>query len=277
MALTLGSGPFGHTPGGRFNFEPPSPVIYFEDFGRRIRARLAGETVVDSVRVKLLHVSGVLPVYYFPAADVRSDLLEPGGSRTDPQLGRARLFSIRAGGRQAPDAAWTYVEPIAGGPDLTGHFALHWGAMDQWLEEDEVVIGHALDPYHRIDVRDTSRHVVVTVGGQVVAETRRARVLFESGLPPRWYIPPEDVRPEALVPSSSHTICAYKGQASYWSIRAGDRISRDLVWYYPEPRHDAARVAGYLCFFNERVDLSIDGELQPRPRTPWSLDEIPQA
>ncbi len=277
MSLTVGTGPFGHTPAGRFNFEPPRPVIYIEDFPRRIRARLAGETVVDSVRVKMLHRSGLLPVYYFPAADVRTDLLEPSKtSRSDPDLGPARLFAIRVGGRLAPDAAWTYPEPAAGGLDLAGFYSLYWAAMDEWLEEDEIAIGHARDPYHRIDVLDTSRHIVVSVAGQVVAETRRARVLFETGLPPRWYIPAADVREEALVPSTSHTICAYKGQASYWSIRAGERIARDLVWYYPDPRHDAARVAGFLCFFNERVELVIDGQLQPRPRTPWSPDAEPE-
>jgi uncharacterized protein (DUF427 family) len=276
MSLTVGTGPFGQTPGGRFNVELPRPIIYFEDFPRRIRARFAGETVVDSIRVKLLHRSGLLPVYYFPAADVRADLLESSEkSRTDADLGPAVLFSMKVGERTAPDAAWTYPESV-GGVDLRGYYSFYWGAMDQWLEEDEIAIGHARDPYHRIDVLDTSRHIVVSVAGQVVAETRRARVLFESGLPPRWYIPPADVRDEALVPSSSHTICAYKGQASYWSIRAGDRIARDLVWYYPDPRHDAARVAGYFCFFNERVDLVIDGELQPRPRTPWSTDPAPE-
>jgi uncharacterized protein (DUF427 family) len=207
---------------------------------------------------------------------VRADLLVRGDrARTDPDLGSALLFSIVVGGRTAPDAAWTYPEPAAG-VDLRGYYSFFWGAMGRWLEEDEVAIGHARDPYHRIDVLDTSRHIVVSVAGQVVAETRRARVLFETGLPPRWYIPPADVREGALVPSTSHTICAYKGQASYLSIRAGDRIARDLVWYYPDPRHDALRVAGYYCFFNERVDLVIDGELQPRPRTPWSPDAEPE-
>jgi uncharacterized protein (DUF427 family) len=273
MSLTVGTGPFGHAPAGRFDFEPPRAVLYFEDFPRRIRARFAGETVVDSVRVKLLHESGLLPVYYFPEADVRADLLAPGArSSHDARKGPAAFFSVRVGERVAPDAAWTHPEPLAGGPDLRGFIAFYWSAMDEWLEEDEQAIGHARDPYHRVDVLDTSRHVRVSVAGHVLAETTRARVLFETGLPPRWYIPPADVRQDVLVASDSRTICAYKGTASYWSVRAADAVDRDLVWYYTDPRHDALRVAGYLCFFNERVDLEIDGVRQPRPRTPWSRD-----
>lgn len=278
MTLTLGAGPFGRTPGGRFNFDPPRGVLYFEGSPRRVRARFAGETVVDSKRVKLLHESGFLPVYYFPESDVRSDLLE----RTDrvtgaPLKGRAVYWSVRAGGRVAPNAAWSYPEPPPGAPPLAGHLAFYWEAMDEWLEEDERVFGHPRDPYHRVDVVDTSRHVKVSVGGELVAETRRARALFETGLPPRWYLPPEDVRRDALEPSDARTVCAYKGHASYWSVRVGGTFERDLIWYYPEPRHEALRVKGYLCFYDERVDVELDGDPQPRPRTPWSDDGAEEA
>lgn len=273
MALTVGTGPLGPAPAGRFNFELPRTrgLLYFEDYLPRIRARLAGETVVDSRRVKLLHESGVLPVYYFAEADVRMDLLERTERTSEcPWKGRAVYWTVRAGDRVAEDAAWSYPDPIAGAPPLAGFIAFYWNALDEWLEEDEPAFGHARDPYHRIDVRDTSRHIRVSVAGELVAETRRARVLFESGLPPRWYIPIEDVRREALVPSERRTTCAYKGHASYWSIRAGGSVEKDVVWYYPDPRHDALRVANYLCFFNERVDIELDGELQERPRTGWS-------
>jgi uncharacterized protein (DUF427 family) len=273
MALTVGSGPLGPMPSGLFNFELPRTrgLLYFEGFDRRIRARFDGETVVDSVRVKLLHESGVLPVYYFPEADLRMDRLE----RTDrtsecPWKGRAVYWTIRGRNRAAEDAGWSYPEPIAGAPPLAGHIAFYWDAMDEWLEEDEPAVGHARDPYHRIDVLDTSRRVTISVAGEVIADTRRARVLFESSLPPRWYIPLSDVRRASLVPSDRHTVCAYKGVASYWSVSAGGEIQKDVVWYYPEPRHDALRVKDYLCFFNERVDIELDGELQSRPRTPWS-------
>jgi uncharacterized protein (DUF427 family) len=148
--------------------------------------------------------------------------------------------------------------------------------MDEWLEEDEQAHGHARDPYHRIDVLETSRHIRVFVAGDVVAESKRARVLFEASLPPRWYLPREDVRRGVLVPSDTRTACAYKGLASYFSVRVGETIEKDLVWFYSEPRHDALRVKDYLCFFNERVDLEIDGEPEPRPRTLWSPDAGPE-
>ena len=275
MTLTLGTGPFGPTPAGRFNIELPRSrgIIYFEDFARHIRARFAGQTIVDSKRVKLLHESGLLPVYYFPQADVRMDLLERSERVTQcPWKGQAVYWSMRAGGRVVPDAAWSYPDPIAGAPPLAGFVSFYWDVMDEWREEDEIAVGHARDPYHRIDVLDTSRRVRISVAGTVVADSVRARVLYESGLPPRWYLPPADVDSNVLVPSDARTVCAYKGFASYWSVRAGGAVENDLVWYYSEPRHDALRVKDYLCFYNEKVDLELDGQLQERPRTPWSPD-----
>jgi uncharacterized protein (DUF427 family) len=156
---------------------------------------------------------------------------------------------------------------------LAGLVAFEWDAMDEWYEEEEVAIVHPRDPYHRIDVLDTSRHVKVSLDGQPLAETTRARVLFETGLPPRWYIPREDVRSELLVESDKRTGCAYKGFASYWSVRVGDRVEEDLVWTYREPRREAEPVKDYLAFFNERTDVEVDGELEERPRTQWSRDD----
>jgi uncharacterized protein (DUF427 family) len=273
MSLTIGSGPFGQRPAGSFNFDLPrrKGLIYFEQSPRRMRATFGGETVVDSRHPRLLHEHGLLPVYYFPWAEVRKELLEESEHSTHcPWKGEASYWSVRVGGQVAENAAWSYPEPIEGAPPLAEYLAFYWDRMDEWLEEDEPAIGHARDPYHRVDVLDTSRHVRVLVNGELVAETRRARVLFETGLPPRWYIPPEDVRSGALVESDSQTVCAYKGFASYWSVRAPGAEEDDLVWFYPEPRHDAERIAGYLAFFNERVDLEVDGELQERPITQWS-------
>jgi uncharacterized protein (DUF427 family) len=273
MSLMVGTGPFGQHPAGSFNFELPREkgIIYFEDSPRRIRAVFAGETVVDSRHAKLLHEQGHLPIYYFPEAEVRMDLLQPTDHSTHcPFKGDASYWSVRVGDRVAENAAWSYPDPIETAPALRGYLAFYWNRMEQWLEEDEPAIVHARDPYHRVDVLDTSRHVRVSVNGELVAETRRARVLFETGLPPRWYIPPDDVRAEALVASDKQTGCAYKGFASYWSVRAGGEEEENLVWFYPEPREDAARIAGYLAFFNERVDLEVDGELQERPETLWS-------
>ena len=142
--------------------------------------------------------------------------------------------------------------------------------MDEWYEEDEQVFVHPGDPYHRVDVLESSRHVSIKVGGEVVAETQRPTILFETGLPPRYYMPQEDVREEALLKSETTTQCPYKGVASYYSVEAGGGRVEDLVWYYPEPIPEAAKIKGLLCFFNERVDLEVDGEEQERPQTQWS-------
>jgi uncharacterized protein (DUF427 family) len=273
MALTVGSGPFGQRPAGVFNAELPKRkgLIYFEDSPRRIRALFAGETVVDSRHAKLLHEHGHLPIYYFPEAEVRADLLEPTERSTRcPYKGEASYWSVRVGDRVAENAVWSYPDPIESARPLAGYLAFYWHSMDEWFEEDEPAIVHARDPYHRVDILDTSRRIKVSLNGEPLAETRRARVIFETGLPPRWYIPPEDVRAEALVASDKQTGCAYKGFASYWSVRAGDELEKDLVWTYREPRRDAERIRGYLAFFNERVDIEVDGELQERPITQWS-------
>jgi uncharacterized protein (DUF427 family) len=273
MSLTYGTGPFGRTPGGSFNraVPPLEGLIYLEDFPRRIRARLRGETVVDSRHAKLLHEHGLLPVLYFPRAEVRDDLLEPSDRRTTcPWKGEAHYHHLRVGDAVVEDAVWSYPEPVEGVPGLADLVALYWDRMDEWLEEDEPARVHVRDPYHRTDVLDTSRHVRVEVGGETVAESRRARVLFETAHPPRWYLPPEDVRGDVLVASEKRSGCAYKGFASYFSVRAGGVEEEDVVWFYPDPTRDAERVRDRLCFFNERVDLYLDGELQERPRTQWS-------
>jgi uncharacterized protein (DUF427 family) len=273
VAITVGTGPFGHAPAGVFNRRTPDlqGLIYFEDFPRRIRAELAGQTVVDSRHAKLLHEHGLLPVPYFPEDEVRMDLLEPSAKHTTcPWKGEASYWSVRVGDRVAEDAVWGYPEPIDGGAPLLGYVALYWNAMDRWLEEDEELVGHVRDPYHRVDVLDSSRHVKVSLGGVLLAETHRPKALYETGLPVRWYIPPEDVRLELLHHSDSRSLCAYKGEASYLSVQVDGTLREDLVWTYPEPRRDAERVRGHLCFYNEKVDVEVDGEAQDRPQSPFS-------
>jgi uncharacterized protein (DUF427 family) len=149
--------------------------------------------------------------------------------------------------------------------------------MDEWLEEDEPAIGHARDPYHRVDVLDSSRHVKVSINGELVAETRRPKALFETGLPTRWYIPAEDVRSELLEDSHKQTVCAYKGFASYRSVRVDGELEEDVVWLYHEPRREVEPIRDLLAFFNERVDLEVDGDLQERPVTQWSPGRRPHA
>ncbi|MFL5869402.1 MAG: DUF427 domain-containing protein [Thermoleophilaceae bacterium] len=236
MSLTHGSGPFGDRPAGRFNRDiDPEGLFYLEESPKWIRARLDGETVVDSRNPRLLHEHDRLPVFWFPREEVRMDLVG--------------------------ELARTSDEPL-----LEGLVSFDWGGMDEWLEEDERLVGHARDPYSRIDVRDTSRHVKVSIDGETVAESRRTKVLFEAGLPPRWYFPREDVRMDLLADSDKQTTCAYKGFASYSSVGDHD----DVAWTYLDPLHDALPVKGLIAFFNERVDLEVDGEKADRPHTQWS-------
>jgi uncharacterized protein (DUF427 family) len=275
VSLTLGTGPFGERPAGRFDvLERPEAVLYWESLPYRVRAVFERETVVDSRDVKLLHESGRLPLFYFPQPDVRLDLLEPSGREEEQERkGRAVWLTLRLGERVAPDAAWRFDEPVETASFLAGHVALVWRALDEWFVEDEQVFGHPRDPYSRIDVYTSSRHVRVLRDGEVLAETRRAKALVETGLPVRWYIPPEDVRTELLVPSSRRTRCAYKGSATHWSVRVGDRVVDDLVWAYLQPELDAQPVRDHYCFYNERVDLELDGETGERPQTQWSRDD----
>jgi|SRR3954447_882461 uncharacterized protein (DUF427 family) len=273
MSLMLGTGPFGQHPAGEFNREMPERrgLILFEDSPRRIRGVLGDQTVVDSRRVKLLHEYAHLPIYYFPREDVRLDLLEPTDHHTRcPYKGEASYWTIRAGEHVAENAVWGYPEPLDDAPPLADYVAFYWNKLDRWYEEDEEAIVHPRDPYHRVDALATSRHVVVRVGGEVVAESTRPTVIYETGLPPRWYLPEPDVRADLLERSDKRTGCAYKGFASYWSLRAGDTVEEDLVWTYREPRRGMEQIANLLCFFNERVDIEVDGEPVQRPETQWS-------
>jgi uncharacterized protein (DUF427 family) len=272
MGLTVGTGPFAPHPAGEFNREmpPAKGLIYFEDFPRRMRAILAGETVVDSRHAKLLHEHGHLPVLYVPREEVRTELLEPSDRSTRcPWKGDASYWSVRVGDRVAENAVWGYPEPLAGAPPLAGYLALYWGAMDEWLEEDEPARVHVRDPYTRVDILDSSRSVRVSLDGELLAETRRPRVVYETGLPPRWYVPAEDVRSDLLEDSDTRSGCAYKGTASYKSLRHRGEEGKDIAWYYPEPSRDAERLRDLLCFWNERVDIEVDGEAAERPITHW--------
>src|SRR5918912_96383 len=211
-------------------------VVFVEPTVKRVRAMLGGETVVDSRRALLLFEKGHLPVYYFPLEDVREDLLEETDEHTTcPRKGEASYYTIRAGAKAAENAAWGYPEPIDSCQDISGHVAFYWAAMDSWWEEDDQVFVHARDPYHRVDVLRSSRHVRVELDGKPVAETRRPLLLLETGLPPRWYIPRADVRFELLRPTETVTRCPYKGRASYFSARIGDTDHADVAWSYETP------------------------------------------
>jgi len=274
MSLTANHGPLSERPGGNLNFELDAPgvVLYLDPMPYRIRVLFEGETIVDAFEPLLLHEEGRLPVYYFKPDEVERGFLAPSETRTEAK-GVVEYWSVRVGDREAPDVACSYSEPVEEAALLEGLFTFDWDAMDEWFCEDEQLFGHAHDPFSRIDTFKTSRHLRISLDGELLAETRRATALYETGLPPRYYIPAEDVCTELLVPSSSRSRCAYKGSASYWSAKVGDRLVEDLVWAYRDPEHDAEPVRDLLCFFNERVDLEIEGELTERPQTQWTRDE----
>jgi uncharacterized protein (DUF427 family) len=250
---------------------PTGAVVRVEPTVKRVRAMLGRETVVDSRRALILFEQGHLPVYYFPLEDVREDLLEPSDKHTTcPRKGEASYHSIRAGDRGATDAVWRYPDPIEDCPDISGHVAFYWDAMDSWWEEDDQVFRHARDPYHRVDVLRSSRHVRVELDGRLVAETHRPLLLLETGLPPRWYIPRADVRLDLMRPTDTTTTCPYKGDASYFTAVLGGTEHRNIAWTYVTPIPECTKIEQAICFFNERVDLTVDGERQERPDTHWS-------
>lgn len=263
MTLTLGSGPFARPRTGQLNFDldaaAPGHVLYLHDVGRRIRGVLAGETVVDTTDAKLLHETGLLPQWYVPLAAVRADVLTATDHHTTcPFKGEASYWSLRVGDRVEGNAVWGYPEPLAGCPPIGDLVAVYFDRLDGWYEEDEEVLGHPRDPFHRVDTRATSRHVVVRVGGQTVADSTAAIGVFETGLPARWYLPAQDVRSDLLEPSETTSVCPYKGIASYESLRIGDRLIEDAAWCYREPLGEVLAVAGYRCFWGEDVTTLID-------------------
>jgi uncharacterized protein (DUF427 family) len=274
MGLMTGSGPLGRKPAGKFNLDWPSPsrALYLEPTPKRIRVEVAGETVADSREAMMLHESGHQPVYYFPARDVRLDLLEPSDRVTQcPQKGEASYHTIRVGDTVVEAVAWYYPEPIPAAPPLLKDLiAFYWNRVDHWYEEDEEVFGHPRDPYHRVDTIRSARHVRVSLNGELLAESDRAVALFESNLPTRWYLPREDVV-AALEATDTSTWCPYKSRAAYYSVKLSDgSVEKDLIWHYDDPFDEVARIVGLLAFFDERVEIELDGVVQERPESPWS-------
>ncbi|MEX5708009.1 DUF427 domain-containing protein [Parafrankia sp. FMc6] len=268
MSLTLGSGPFASHRAGTFNFDldtaAPAHVIYLEDVAQRVRAELAGQTVLDTRRARILYETNHLGVWYVPLEDIRQDLLEPTDHHTYcPFKGTASYWTLRVGDRVEENVLWSYPEPVPGAPPIAGLAAFYFDRLDAWYEEDEQVFGHPRDPYHRVDTRRASDQVEVLVGGEAVARTTRPVKLFETSLPPRWYIPLEDVRAEALEGSGTHTVCAYKGQASYYTVRGGGEVITDGAWYYPSPLPESAGIAGLVSFLGKGITVLVNGEPAP--------------
>lgn len=250
--------------------DPTAPAVVVEPAGRRVRAVVGGATVADSEAALMLFERGSTPRWYFPVGDVRMDLLVPSAHRTESSArGPARWWDVRRGDGLVPEAAWAHDAPPPGCPDLRSYVGLVFDAFDHWFEEDTEVFVHPRDPYKRVDVLDSSRHVVVEVGGEVVAESRRPKLLLETGLPVRYYLPLADVRLDLLEASDTATSCPYKGDASYWHLTVGGRRLHDVVWGYRFPLPEVRGIAGHACFFQEFVDLRVDGEVLERPETKW--------
>jgi uncharacterized protein (DUF427 family) len=242
--------------------------IRLERGAKRIRAFLGGEIVADTTRPVLVWEVPYYPAYYVPVADVRAELRPDGGTVHSPSRGDARTFTVRSGRAEARGAALRYEDsPIE---DLRDLVRLDWHAMEAWFEEDEEVFTHPRDPYTRVDILASSRHVRVEVGGTTVAESTSPRLLFETGLPRRCYLPKTHVRLDLLVPSDTVTHCPYKGRAAHWSVRTGDGIHHDLAWSYAAPLPESQKIAGLIAFYDEKVDVHVDGVLQERPRTKFS-------
>lgn len=243
--------------------------VHIEYSPRRVRAYFDNQLIADSQRVLLVFETKRPPVYWFPTADVRTDLLAPKDQGVAGSSDTVR-WRPTASGKTVDNLAWSYAEPTGVLAPLENHIAFYWNAIDAWYEEDEEVFVHPRDPYTRVDTVHSSRRVRVEVKGETVAETSRPVLLFETGLPTRYYIPKLDVRMDLLEPTDTVTHCPYKGDASYWNLRLGDTTYKDFVWAYPRPIPEIPKIENLLCFYNEHVDLYVDGVLQETPVTPFT-------
>lgn len=236
---------------------------------KRVRAQLGGTVVADTRRPLLVWEKPYYPAYYIPAGDVRTDLLVATGETTrSPSRGTAEVHTVKAGDAEAADAAHWYRESEIDA--ITDHIRLDWDAMTAWFEEDEEVYVHPRDPYTRVDVLQSSRHIRVEIDGVTIADSHSPRILFETGLPARYYLPKTDVRMDLLVASDLHTSCPYKGTASYYHIRTADGLGENLVWWYPSPLPESFGIGGFVAFYNEKLDIYVDGELEGKPKTVFS-------
>lgn len=240
--------------------------LHIELSPRRVRTYFGGKLIADSERVLLVYETRRPPAYWFPIADVRMEHLEQKGQAS----AGIQRWHLVVNDRVAENAARAYLTPAGDRAGLQGHLTFLWDLMDSWFEEDEEVFVHPRDPYTRVDTVHSSRHIRVEIAGQVFAETQRPLLLFETGLPTRYYIPKQDVLMDLLEPTESATRCPYKGVARYWSARIGDKLLEDFVWSYPAPIPECPKIENLLSFYNEFVDLYVDGVLQEKPETPFS-------
>lgn len=259
MGLSWQQGPLAPGAIGRFLLPEPLPkrLLYAEPLRRRMRVRFAGKWIADSENVILLFEPSRYPVAYFPETDISPNTLERTEHTTQHQdLGPTSWYTVQAEGKSAQRGAWTHTDLPEYASELKARVAFAWTAMDAFYEEDERIVGHAADSYHRIDIRQTSRHLVVRHNDRVVVDTKRPVALYESGFAPRWYIPRADVDATALTSVERQTFCPYKGLCSYYDI--GD--ARLAAWSYPQAYPEVARISNMVSFEPDIVSIHIDGE-----------------
>jgi len=258
VGLAWQQGPLAPGAIGQFLVPDPLPerLLYAEPLRRRMRVKFGGTWVADSDDVVLLHEPGRYPVAYFPLSAISDGVLQPSEHTTRHQdLGPTCWYTVSAGENSRQRAAWQHTHLRDYASDLKGRVAFAWRAMDAFYEEDERIVGHAADAYHRIDIRKTSRHLVVGHGDQVVADTTRPLALYESGFAPRWYLPRADVDESALTPVEGQTFCPYKGLCSYYGI--GD--ARRVAWSYLDAWPEVARVSGFISFEPDKIEVWMGG------------------
>jgi uncharacterized protein (DUF427 family) len=261
MGLAWQQGPLAPGSIGHFLVPDPLPerLLYAEPLRRRMRVLFAQTAIAQSDDVVLLHEPGRYPVAYFPKEDINPDVLQPSDHTSEhPDLGQTAWYAVELGERKAPRGAWEHAALPAFAEILSGRVAFAWHAMDAFYEDEERILGHAADAYHRIDIRHTSRHLTVHDGEQGIAESHRPLVLYESGFAPRWYVPREDVNEAALTPVDRQTFCPYKGLCSYYEIGDAQRAA----WSYREPYREVDRISDLISFEPDKVTVVIDGVVQ---------------
>lgn len=245
----------------------------FEPTARHIRVIFNGEIVAESKRAMLLRESRFHLSYFFPEEDVNMDVLVPSDHiEVSRYKGQTQYWNFEVDGRVAENAAFAYpnVPMNDKWPDMRGYITFDWEAMDAWFEEDEQVYLHPRDPYHRVDTIHSSRHIRVEIDGVTVAETRNPVLLFETTFPTRYYIPLDDVNMEYFTPTDASSHCPYKGFASYWTATINGQSYENILWGYLDPIPELPKVRGTVSFYNEKVDIFVDGELESRPKTVFS-------
>ncbi len=248
------------------------PRVRVEANPKWIRGLVDGVTVVDSRRSRYVWEIPYYPAWYFPLDDVAAKLIENGETLRSTSRGQGTRYDLVLGGggdgggeRTLSDAAWRHLDsPV---DELRDLVRIEWDAIDTWFEEDVEVFVHPRSPEVRVDALASSRHVRVLIDGQVVADSERPTVLYETGLPPRYYLPKTDVRMDMLRATDLSTACPYKGWAEYWDVTVNGSSYENLAWGYRTPLPESESIAGLVCFYNEKVDIELDGVLQERPKT----------